>query len=182
MARFRGLDWREVRLEDVGEFVAWLQLPLAGRSAVVVMLLSAVPQVGAATVNRKLAAVTAFYAHQARSGAEVGDLLAAWKVGGRGGWKPFLHRISKGKPVPCHNSHTGSELVFSVLVRPVVPLKFGCVPDLARYAAGWYSLISPPRSCRRRIWSGGAGKAMTPGASSGARRSSACPWWLRPVL
>jgi hypothetical protein len=27
-----GLDWREVRLEDVGEFVAWLQLPPAGRS------------------------------------------------------------------------------------------------------------------------------------------------------
>src|SRR5260370_29885107 len=26
---FRGLDWREARLEDVGEFVAWLQLPLA---------------------------------------------------------------------------------------------------------------------------------------------------------
>ena len=28
----RGLDWREARLEDVGEFVAWLQLPPAGRS------------------------------------------------------------------------------------------------------------------------------------------------------
>jgi integrase/recombinase XerD len=23
----RGLDWREVRLEDVGEFVAWLRFP-----------------------------------------------------------------------------------------------------------------------------------------------------------
>src|SRR6266702_6338399 len=23
----RGLDWREVRLEDLGEFVAWLRLP-----------------------------------------------------------------------------------------------------------------------------------------------------------
>src|SRR5437867_264548 len=27
----RGLDWREVRLEDLGEFVAWLRLPPAGR-------------------------------------------------------------------------------------------------------------------------------------------------------
>ena len=27
---FGGLDWREVRLEDVGEFVAWLQLPAGG--------------------------------------------------------------------------------------------------------------------------------------------------------
>jgi hypothetical protein len=24
---FRSLDWREARLEDVGEFVAWLQPP-----------------------------------------------------------------------------------------------------------------------------------------------------------
>jgi len=29
---FRGLDWREARLEDVGEFVSWLQLPPAGMS------------------------------------------------------------------------------------------------------------------------------------------------------
>jgi integrase/recombinase XerD len=49
-------------------------------------------------VNRKLAAVSSFYAHQARHGAEVSDLLAAWRAGGRGGWKPFLHHISKNKP------------------------------------------------------------------------------------
>src|SRR6266852_1259844 len=95
---FRGLDWREARLEDVGEFIAWLQLPAAGRSGKVAVLPSAVPEVTAATVNRKLAAVGTFYAHQARNGAEVGDLLAAWKTGGRGGWKPFLHHVSKGKP------------------------------------------------------------------------------------
>ncbi|WP_112278877.1 tyrosine-type recombinase/integrase [Prauserella muralis] len=94
----RGLDWREARLEDVGEFVAWLQLPPAGRSGAVAVLPAAAAHVGAATVNRKLAAVSAFYAHQARNGAEVGDLLAAWKTGGRGGWKPFLHHVSKGKP------------------------------------------------------------------------------------
>jgi integrase/recombinase XerD len=95
---FRGLDWREARLEDVGEFVAWLQLPPAGRSEAVAVLPSAAAQVTAATVNRKLAAVSAFYAHQARNGAEVGDLLAVWRSGGRGGWKPFLHHVSKGKP------------------------------------------------------------------------------------
>ena len=94
----RGLDWREARLEDVGEFVAWLRLPPPGREGVVAVLPSAVPQVGASTINRKLAAVSAFYAHQARNGAEVGDLLATWRAGGRGGWKPFLHHISKGKP------------------------------------------------------------------------------------
>ena len=29
---FRGLDWREARLEDIAEFVVWLQLPTAGRA------------------------------------------------------------------------------------------------------------------------------------------------------
>jgi site-specific recombinase XerD len=94
---FRSLDWREARLEDVGEFVAWLQLPPAGRSGEVAVLPSAVGHVRVATVNRKLAAVSAFYAHQARNGAAVGDLLAVWRSGGRGGWKPFLHHVSKGR-------------------------------------------------------------------------------------
>ena len=94
---FRGLDWREARLEDIGEFVAWLQLPPAGRSGEVAVL-PAAAEVSASTVNRKLAAVSAFYAHQARSGAGVSDLLAAWRTGSRGGWKPFLHHVSKGKP------------------------------------------------------------------------------------
>jgi len=95
---FRSLDWREARLEDIGEFVAWLQLPPAGRSGEVAVLPSVTAEVTASTVNRKLAAVSAFYAHQARNGAGVGDLLAAWRVGGRGGWKPFLHHVSKGEP------------------------------------------------------------------------------------
>jgi integrase/recombinase XerD len=51
---FRSLDWREARLEDVGEFVAWLQLPPAGRSGAVAVLPSATAHVGASTVNRKL--------------------------------------------------------------------------------------------------------------------------------
>ena len=34
----RGLDWREVRLEDVGEFVAWLRLPPPARDGRVVVL------------------------------------------------------------------------------------------------------------------------------------------------
>src|ERR1017187_6056531 len=37
----RGLDWREARLEDVGEFVAWLALPPAGRAGAVAVLPSA---------------------------------------------------------------------------------------------------------------------------------------------
>ena len=51
---FRGLDWREARLEDVGEFVAWLQLPPAGRAGEVAVLPSPAAEVTAATVNRKI--------------------------------------------------------------------------------------------------------------------------------
>ncbi len=94
----RSLDWREVRLEDVGEFVAWLRLPPAGRTGKVLVLPSVDAQVGAATVNRKLSAVSSFYQHQARHGVDVGELLVVWKPGGRGGWKPFLHHISKDLP------------------------------------------------------------------------------------
>ena len=70
---FRCLDWREARLEDIGEFVAWLQLPPAGRSGEIAVLPSVTAEVTASTVNRKLAAVSAFYAHQARNGAEAKD-------------------------------------------------------------------------------------------------------------
>jgi len=62
----------------------WLQLPPAGRAGEVAVLPSVTAQVTASTVNRKLS-VSAFYAHQARNGAGVGDLLAAWWTGGAGG-------------------------------------------------------------------------------------------------
>ena len=97
----RDLDWREVRLEDVGEYVAWLRLPPAGRDGEVAVLPSVVPQVGGSTINRKLSALAAFYCHQARHGAGVGELLTTWQIPGRrGGWKPFLHHVSKGRPQP----------------------------------------------------------------------------------
>ena len=95
----RGLDWRAVRLDDLGEFVAWLALPPGGRDGGVAVLPSVRAHVSAATVNRKLAALAAFYAFQARRGVDVAGLLTAWQAGGRrGGWRPFLHHISKGKP------------------------------------------------------------------------------------
>jgi integrase/recombinase XerD len=75
----RGLDWREVRLEDVGEFVAWLRLPPPARDGRVAVLPSVAPHCGAATVNRKLSAVSAFYQHAARHGVDLGELLTSWQ-------------------------------------------------------------------------------------------------------
>jgi len=54
----RSVDWRKVQLEDIGDFVAWLRLPPAGRAGTVAVLPSVDAQVGAATVNRKLSAVS----------------------------------------------------------------------------------------------------------------------------
>jgi integrase/recombinase XerD len=94
-----GLDWREVRLEDIGEFVAWLRLPPLGRGGQVMVLPSVESQVSVSTINRKLSALSAFYQHQVRHGVDVDELLTTWQPqGGRGGWKPFLHHISKAKP------------------------------------------------------------------------------------
>jgi site-specific recombinase XerD len=96
----QGLDWREVRLEDIGEFVAWLRLPPVARDGRVAVLPSVEHHVTAATVNRKLSALSAFYQHAARHGVDLGELLITWgPAGGRGGWRPFLHHISKGQPV-----------------------------------------------------------------------------------
>ncbi len=95
----RGQDWRQVRLEDIGEYVAWLRFPPAGRAGEAAVLPSAGAHAAASTVNRKLAALAAFYQHQARCGMDVGELLVTWQPPGRrGGWKPFLHHISKDRP------------------------------------------------------------------------------------
>jgi site-specific recombinase XerD len=59
----RGVDWREVRLEDIGEFVAWLRLPLVARDGRVAVLRSVQHRCTESTVNRKLSALSAFYTH-----------------------------------------------------------------------------------------------------------------------
>ena len=51
-------------------------------------------------MNRHLAAVFGFYEHHARSGVEVAAGLVAWRRIGRGSYKPFLHHVTKGRPVP----------------------------------------------------------------------------------
>jgi integrase/recombinase XerD len=95
----RELDWRSAGLEDVGAFVARLRAPAQARDGRVAVLPSVAPACGESTVNRKLSALGSFYLHAAREGVDVADLLASWQVGGsRGGWKPFLHHISKSMP------------------------------------------------------------------------------------
>jgi integrase/recombinase XerD len=98
----RGVDWREVRLEDIGEFVSWLRLPPQARDGRVAVLPSVEHHCAASTVNRKLSALSAFYTHAVRHGVDLGELLVTWQPAGRrrSGWRPFLHHISKGDPTP----------------------------------------------------------------------------------
>jgi integrase len=91
-----GVDWNEVRIDDVAQFVSWLRAPAAN----VIVLETGTAVRAPATVNRHLAAVFGFYEHHARSGVAVAAELVAWRRVGRGSYKPFLHHVTKGRPVP----------------------------------------------------------------------------------
>ena len=91
-----GLAWDQVGIEDVARFVAWLRAPAA--NVIVIGEVGGVRR--PATVNRYLAGVFGFYEHHARAGIEVAAELVAWRRSGRGSYKPFLHHVTKGRPVP----------------------------------------------------------------------------------
>ena len=92
----RGVDWRKATVELVSRFVAWLRAPAAN----VIVLDGSAARRSAATVNRHLAAVFGFYDFHARAGVAVAADLVAWRRVGRGSYKPFLHHVTAGKPVP----------------------------------------------------------------------------------
>ena len=97
-----GLDWQAVTVEDVAGFVAWLRLPPAGRDGKVAVLPTVESHCSAASVNRKLAALTSFCEFHARHGVRLAGLLAAMQPAGRRGaatsYKPFLHHVTKNEP------------------------------------------------------------------------------------
>ncbi len=90
------VGWEEVGIEDVARFVAWLRAPAPN----VVVLADGAGVRRPATVNRYLAGVFGFYDHHARAGLGVAPELVAWRRTSRGSYKPFLHHVTKGKPIP----------------------------------------------------------------------------------
>ena len=90
------LAWDEVGVEEVARFVSWLRAPAEN----VIVLESGTARRAPATVNRHLAAVFGLYEHHARGGVEVAARLVAWRRIGRGSYKPFLHHVTKGRPIP----------------------------------------------------------------------------------
>lgn len=92
--QMRDLEWTEVRLEDLGRFVAWLRLPSEARTGRVASMPWVEGALSASTVNRKLSALASFYEFHARHGVDVAELLTRWRPGGRGGsWQPFLAHL-----------------------------------------------------------------------------------------
>ncbi len=88
--------WDQAGVEDVARFVAWLRAP-AGN---VIVLPDGSGVRGPATVNRYLAGVFGFYDHHARTGLGVAAELVWWRRISRGSYKPFLHHVTKGRPIP----------------------------------------------------------------------------------
>jgi integrase/recombinase XerD len=89
------VSWREVSVDDVARFVGWLRSPADN----VIVLDAGTALRSPATVNRHLSAVFGFYEHHARSGVEVAAELVTWRRLGRGSYKPFLHHVSRGRPI-----------------------------------------------------------------------------------
>src|SRR6266567_1954086 len=89
-------SWDEAGVEDVARFVAWLRAP-AGN---VIVLAGGTGVREPATVNRYLAGVFGFYDHHARTGLRVAAELVSWRRISRGSYKPFLHYVTKGRPIP----------------------------------------------------------------------------------
>ncbi len=88
--------WDQVGAEDVARFVAWLRAP-AGN---VIVLADGSGARAPATVNRHLAGVFGFYDHHARTGLGAAAGLVSLRRVSRGSYKPFLHHVTKGRPIP----------------------------------------------------------------------------------
>ncbi len=90
------VGWAEAGVDDVARFVSWLRAPAAN----VIVLGNGTGRRSPATVNRHLAGVFGFYDHKARLGVGLAADLVAWRRVSRGSYTPFLHHVTKGRPIP----------------------------------------------------------------------------------
>jgi len=90
------VPWDAAKVEHVSRFVAWLRAPAAN----VVVLEGGDARRCASTVNKHLAALFSFYDYHARNGVALAQALVEWRRSSRGGYKPFLHHVTAGRPVP----------------------------------------------------------------------------------
>ena len=94
--QLRAVELAGAGLDDVAEFVRWLRAPASN----VIVLHASAARRSEATVNRHLAAVFGFYDFQLRAGVKLAESLVAWRRVPRGSFKPLLHHVTKGRPIP----------------------------------------------------------------------------------
>lgn len=89
--RHRQREWSTLTVADIGEWVAWLRLPSPARQGRVGVLPTVAAAVGERTLQRKLAAVSAFYGFHRRLDPEITLQLTRWDRGfSSAGYQPFL--------------------------------------------------------------------------------------------
>lgn len=92
----RDVSWERAGVEDISEFVRWLRSPADN----VIVLDESAAIRSETTVNRHLAALFSFYDFHARAGVDLAQSLVAWRRVPRGSFKPFLHHVTAGRPIP----------------------------------------------------------------------------------
>ncbi len=92
----KDLDWRAASIDDVGVWVSWLRMPEPARRGLVAVLPSVAPGLSERTIDRKLGALSSFYAFHRRRDPLVTLSLTRWdRPSGRTGFTPFLAHARK---------------------------------------------------------------------------------------
>jgi integrase/recombinase XerD len=89
------LNWVEVTLENLADFIHWLRCPEPKVTSIQVQESKRTEK----TINAILAAVCGFYEFQERLGATEGVDVYRYQFQPGRKYKPFLHHINKGKEV-----------------------------------------------------------------------------------
>ena len=89
------LDWPEVNLEHISDFIHWLRNP----EPAVISIQPQVSKRSEKTINHALTTVCGFYEFQKRLGVTDGVDAYRYQLQPGRKYKPFLHHISKGKEV-----------------------------------------------------------------------------------
>ena len=89
------LDWQQVRIEQLSEFIHWLRSP----NPAVVSLQPQKALRSEKTINHALTTVCSFYEFHERIGASEGVDVYRYQFQPGRKYKPFLHHISKSKAV-----------------------------------------------------------------------------------
>jgi len=91
-----GLDWRAATLQDIRQLLAWLRWGAPVNHTMRAIGERRKPS----TINAILAAVTSFRVYHVRAGTMAGQIEYQLQMEPSRPYKPFLHHVTKGRPIP----------------------------------------------------------------------------------